>query len=217
MNKKTGGNLEFAPENSPPQAANVSRRVVLGGMMAAVMTTVGLSAEAGTPYSETASPQARIPGGITALRSASPIARTHHTATVLPNGLILITGGVSAHDKTGNSALSSVQLYDPASDSWFEAAPMLTPRSQHTAVALPNGRVVVLGGFHKQLLSSIEVYDPVANAWTYAAPMPTRRRGHAAVLAGEYILVTGGVSKTTLSRVDVLHCDSNTWMSNPAE
>ncbi len=216
MNKKTSENLEFAPDNPPSQAANVSRRVALGGMMATVMTTVGLSAEAGAPHGETAPAEARIPGGITALRSASPIARTQHTATALPNGLILITGGVSSHDKTGTAALSSVQLYDPASDSWFEAAPMQTPRSQHTAVALPNGRVVVLGGFHNQILSSTEVYDPAINAWTYAAPMPTRRRGHAAVLAGEYILVTGGVSKTTLSRVDVLHCDSNTWMSNPA-
>jgi N-acetylneuraminic acid mutarotase len=60
-------------------------------------------------------------------------ARTSHTATLLENGSILIAGGSSTTNTNGGSALASVEIYDPDTDTWSVAASMvpqstITPR-----------------------------------------------------------------------------------------
>src|SRR5438874_3619000 len=62
-------------------------------------------------------------------------ARNGHTATLLPNGKVLVAGG-----RNGNSILASAELYDPASGSWSATASLTTPRFFHTATLLPNGK-----------------------------------------------------------------------------
>jgi hypothetical protein len=64
-----------------------------------------------------------------------------HTATLLPNGMVLVAGGV---DYNGNSA--SVEMYDPASATWTATGGLNTARHSHTATLLPNGMVLVAGG-----------------------------------------------------------------------
>ena len=68
-------------------------------------------------------------------------AREAHTATLLPSGKVLVTGGLN-----GYTALASVELYDPVTNSWSTMASMSVPRENHTATLLPNGDVVVIGG-----------------------------------------------------------------------
>jgi hypothetical protein len=68
-------------------------------------------------------------------------ARYAHTATLLPNGMVLVAGGL---DSNGTS--SSTELYDPASRSWAATDNLNTARYQQTATLLPNGLVVVAGG-----------------------------------------------------------------------
>src|SRR5204863_549346 len=63
--------------------------------------------------------------------------RTWYTATLLPNGRVLVAGG------TGNA---SAELYDPASGTWTSTGPMEFLRRFHTAPLLPNDRVLVVGG-----------------------------------------------------------------------
>ena len=68
-------------------------------------------------------------------------ARFQHTATLLPNGKVLVAGG------NNGSALTSSELYDPAAGTWAPTTgPLNTARSQHTATLLPNGKVLVAGG-----------------------------------------------------------------------
>ena len=62
-----------------------------------------------------------------------------HTATLLPTGKVLVAGG-SMHD-----ALSSAELYDPATGTWT-ATGSLAPHARHTATLLPSGKVLVAGG-----------------------------------------------------------------------
>ena len=64
-------------------------------------------------------------------------ARRNHTATLLPNGKVLVAGGENEQD----DALSSAEIYDPASGKWTETGPLNAARSGHIAKLLPDGRV----------------------------------------------------------------------------
>jgi N-acetylneuraminic acid mutarotase len=68
-------------------------------------------------------------------------ARSLHTATLLPNGKMLVAGG-DADGLPSNSA----ELYDPATGLWSSTGSLGTARSSHTATLLPNGKVLVAGG-----------------------------------------------------------------------
>ncbi len=71
-------------------------------------------------------------------------AREEHTATLLPDGRVLIVGGNSKTD-----TLTSAEIYDPLTGSFAFAGSMGTPRSTHTATLLPDGTVLVAGGNYK--------------------------------------------------------------------
>jgi hypothetical protein len=68
-------------------------------------------------------------------------ARTAYTATLLPDGRVLVTGG----DYNANTT-ATAEVYDPATGTWQAAGPMPRPRSSHTATLLANGQVLVAGG-----------------------------------------------------------------------
>src|SRR4051794_33219221 len=69
--------------------------------------------------------------------------RVNHTATLLPNGKVLVVGG------SGNSGVTSgAELYDPALGTWTITASLQTKRYLHSATLLPNGKVLVAGGYN---------------------------------------------------------------------
>ena len=119
--------------------------------------------------------------------------RASHTATLLPSGKVLVTGGY-ASDYSIYQA--TAELFDPSSNTWSSAAPMGTTRIRHTAVLLESGKVLVAGGRNSGgELSSAEVYDPATNTWTPAPSMSNARDGHvAAALPGGKVLVAGGLT-----------------------
>src|SRR5262245_15214880 len=65
-------------------------------------------------------------------------ARNFHTATLLPNGKVLVAGGFDLGTRA--------ELYDPATDTWTMTGSLRTARTMHTATLLPNGKVLVAGG-----------------------------------------------------------------------
>jgi hypothetical protein len=120
--------------------------------------------------------------------------RRGHTATLLADGRVLIAGGhtIPLPDATAVEPLATTELYDPASDSWSEAAPMNAPHSGHTATALPSGRVLVLGG--EPAPRVVELYNPLTNTWSLIGSLAQGRSRHTAtLLAGGQVLIAGGL------------------------
>ena len=94
-------------------------------------------------------------------------ARADHTATLLPNGLVLVTGG----ETLTNGRLASAELYNPATGTWTTTGSLTTARNSHTATLLPNGLVLVTGGIDNSgnILASAELYNPAAG-WRRTHP-----------------------------------------------
>ena len=132
--------------------------------------------------------------------------RAWHSATLLPDGNVVIVGGVSA---TGQ-VVPEVEVFDPVTQT-FGILPVtgLTPRAYHTATLLREGRVLLAGGLSDQgeVLGTAEVWEPQMHAVTpLAAGLETARASHSAVLLPDgTVLVEGGLGQghTVLSSREV--------------
>ena len=120
--------------------------------------------------------------------------RTNHTATRLPNGRVLLTGG---QDNNNGDGLNSAELYDPTTQTFTAvAATMRSPRGGHGAALLPDGKVLLAGGFNNSsvALNSAELFDPATQAFTaLASTMASRRSDFRAIaLPDGKVLLAGG-------------------------
>ena len=119
-------------------------------------------------------------------------ARNGHTATLLPNGKVLVAGGGD-----GGSILASAELYDPASGTWSATGSLVFARFAHTATLLPNSKVLVAGGEgpFQSVLASAELYDPASGTWSATGSLVFARWTHTAtLLPNGKALVAGGFS-----------------------
>jgi N-acetylneuraminic acid mutarotase len=119
------------------------------------------------------------------------VARFAHTATLLQNGKVLVTGGCTASNCSPDTAVS--ELYDPTSNSWSTTGNLNTARAGHTAVRLKTGTVLAVGG--SPGLASCELYDPTKGTWTNAASTNAGRYlSTATLLPDGKVLVAGGAN-----------------------
>jgi WD40 repeat protein len=116
-------------------------------------------------------------------------ARYFHTATLLPNGKVLVAGG-----SNNIATLASAELYDPSTGVWTATDSMSTARVRHTATLLPNGKVLVVGGNSGP--GSPELYHPATGSWTTTENLQPWRWEHmATLLPSGKVLVSGGAAR----------------------
>lgn len=144
--------------------------------------------------------------GAFAATGSMAAARLGHTATLLPNGKVLVAGGYNS-----GGILASAELYDPVSSSWSSTGTMATPRLYHTATLLPNGKVLVAGG---NGLASAELYDPVTGTWSATGSMRHGRQWHTATLLfNGKVLVAGGVGAAYQNTAELYDPATGYWSS----
>ncbi len=124
------------------------------------------------------------------------------TATLLKDGRVLIVGGLIAPGFGSSCADTNAgaEIYDPKTGKFTTAGPMVTNRNYHSAVLLPDGRVLIAGGELKgsigmscnSAFDSAEVYDPVSEKFSVTGSMPSRRSAFFAVLLPNGKVLVGG-------------------------
>jgi N-acetylneuraminic acid mutarotase len=135
------------------------------------------------------------------------------------DGRIYAIGG-SQWDVTtsGGLVVSSVEMYDPATDTWVPKASLPRPRT-YAGAAILDGKIYVLGGATRVgqgVSSSMLMYDPGTDTWTEKSPMPGQRALSAAAVHDGRIYVFGGAESFTeppsaSSTVFVYDPAADTW------
>ena len=129
--------------------------------------------------------------------------RKSHTATLLKNGQVLVTGGKGDR----YSYYSSTELFNPKTGTWTGSGPMTTRRMNHIATLLQSGKVLVTGG------SSAELYDPNTGKWTATSAMVRGHSGHTATLlkSGKVLVAGCGWGSGHGSAAEIYDPAMGTW------
>jgi Big-like domain-containing protein/Kelch motif protein len=120
------------------------------------------------------------------------IARYGHTATLLPSGKVLIAGG---RNSTAN-AISSVELFDPLTQTFTVVGNMTNARHHHTATLVNGEWVLIAGGSNETTpgLSSADLYNPFSGSFSATGNLSIGRGHHTATLLNDgTVLVAGGI------------------------
>jgi N-acetylneuraminic acid mutarotase len=144
--------------------------------------------------------------------------RVNHTATLLPNGKVLVVGGTGGGPV---GPLASAEIYDPVANTWSPAATLPAATYGHTATLLADGRVLIAGGTvltgpnSYALASSALVYDPSANTWASTGSLSHPRYQHTAtLLSNGSVLITGGADGgvgVAAGTTEIYNPATNSW------
>ena len=156
--------------------------------------------------------------------------RMFQTATALQDGRVLIAGGWRYDFLADYASVSTAELYDPTTGTWSDAAALHEARSFHTATRMPDGKVLVAGGYRVNRipagggtnfvptsLAQAEVFDPVTGTWQIVGNLNGARQDHSATLLPDgTILAAGGYNYNLFMYADSTESydpEAGTWMA----
>ena len=178
-----------------------------------------------------------VPWGSPILEEYDPATDTWVRKAIMPtprsgqstsavDGKIYVIGGTTARPgfenlgTEGGMALSSVEEYDPATDTWTRKANMPTRRSGLSSTVV-NDKIYAIGGWvggADNLFSAVEVYDPATDTWEALQDMPTPRSSLSVCSVHRMIHAIGGQSgswPTVTSAVEVYSTGPWEFAANP--
>ncbi|HEX6139139.1 MAG TPA: kelch repeat-containing protein, partial [Candidatus Limnocylindria bacterium] len=178
---------------------------LIGGNMTASALDIGFAQPRAEPSFVPADPD-----GPEWTRSGSMLEARHgHTATLLPDGRVLVAGGYT----TSWSVMASAELYDPITGRWSATGSLHVPAAEHVAVLLDGGGVLVVSTVPGQ--HDAEVWSPGTGTWEAVDEMaaPHGRGLTATALADGRVLVTGGFTTADepLATAEIYDPGSDTW------
>jgi uncharacterized repeat protein (TIGR03803 family) len=147
------------------------------------------------------------------------VARWSHTATLLPNGLVLIAGGETTNrydiPDSAFRATASAELYDPSVGSSTPTSSMSEAHESDIATLLPNGLVLVAGGRTDGggIVTHSELYDPAAGTWTDTGGLNQERSSFTATLLpnGRVLAVAGYSNDGDTSSAEIYDPVTEVW------
>jgi len=118
------------------------------------------------------------------------VARSAGTATPIAGNRVLIAGGMTG----GGSAIREYEVFDATTNRIVASGEMTEARIGHAATLLPDGRVLISGGYNGSYLKAAVLFDPRTLRFSDAGAMTAGRSGHTATLLRDgTVLITGGV------------------------
>lgn len=141
----------------------------------------------------------------TAITSHMAIPRSSHSAQLLPDGTVLITGTGNRYPLPRNP--TTAEIYDPKTQTFTTITPMPSGPEGATSAALSDGTVIILGGYDWVDLdangtprnATPKLYDPIAKNFFHSISsmaIGTYRVSHTSTLLldGSVLNAGGGTS-----------------------
>jgi hypothetical protein len=199
--------MSVARQNATATRLSGGKILVVGGFNGAFLNS-------GEIYTASSGSFAKTSGTMVA-------AREGHTATLLSDGKVLITGGcnnVNSSEVKCDQFLDSAEIYDPSTDSFSATGSMNTPRLNHAATLLSDGKVLFTGGSNGvAALDSAEIYDPDTRKFSPVGSLAAARKFHTtSILPDGKVLIAGGEADQPLSSIEIFDPSSKVFTAAPS-
>ena len=149
-------------------------------------------------------------------KSEMPTARVCHHASVV-DGRIYVIGGSDASTPDDRSHVRTVEVYDPATDTWTQEGEMQGSRAAGFSNVV-DGKIYVIGGYGGA--QKVDEYDPATDTWTEKSVMPSARRSLSTSAVDGQIHAFGGYAPGVsghpgVTNVEVYDPATDTWTKAP--
>ena len=141
------------------------------------------------------------------------VPRTYHSATLLADGRVLIAGGIKP--AVDRAPTPDAEIYDPATGRFSATGNMQEARADNVAALLPDGRVLIVGGWGGgDIHANGELYDPASGTFepVVSAFEVGGERSSIVVLTDGRALIVGGFNMGARSAAWLFDSTKNTFV-----
>jgi len=169
----------------------------------------------GTDFNAVATTEIYSPTtGLWTTVSPMTAARSAHSAALLADGTVLVSGGGGGTFASPN-LLSGAERFNPITGAWTATGGVTTARGFHRTLKLTDGRALMIGGsnFVSTVFSVSDLFNPANGTWTPTGALSAARISHSAtLLAGGQVLVAGGAGGSLpLASTELYNPTTGAW------